>query len=139
MDPNVITPQASGQAHPAETPYIGSSEQVPVPHPSEIASAQMEQPQSSVVQAATTQVLGALPATPPPIASVAVDDTAKLHPESPEAAEDNDLIEREWVDKAKQIVDRTREDPHLQNKEMNRFKADYLNKRYKKVIKVNES
>ena len=69
----------------------------------------------------------------------ALEKSSKLHPDSPNLAEDNDLIEREWVEKAKAIVERTREDPHLQNKEINRFKADYLNKRYKKVIKVNES
>ena len=58
---------------------------------------------------------------------------------NPPIAEDADLIEKEWVTKAKQIVAATREDPHLQNKEINRFKADYLKKRYNKDIKVEES
>ena len=57
---------------------------------------------------------------------------------APDIAEDNDLIEQEWVHKAKAIVERTRDDPHLQNKEMNKFKASYIKKRYNKEIKVNE-
>lgn len=55
------------------------------------------------------------------------------------SADDNDLIEKEWVVKAKQIVAATREDPHLQNRELSKIKADYLKKRYGKDIKVDES
>lgn len=58
---------------------------------------------------------------------------------SPLSADDADLIEKEWVIKAKQIVSATRDDPHKQNKEMSRFRADYLKKRYKKNIKIEES
>jgi hypothetical protein len=56
----------------------------------------------------------------------------------PLIAEDTDLIEKEWVDKAKEIVERTKNDPHLQNQEMSKIKADYLKKRYNKEIKVTE-
>lgn len=57
---------------------------------------------------------------------------------SPQIADDNDLIEKEWVIHAKEIVARTAHDPHLQNKELNKFKADYLKKRYNKDIKLEE-
>ena len=56
----------------------------------------------------------------------------------PAVADDNDLIEQEWVDKAKAIVERTHDDPHLQNQEMNKFKAEYIKKRYNREIKVTE-
>lgn len=56
----------------------------------------------------------------------------------PSIADDSDLIEKEWVDKAKQIVDRTRHDPFEQNKEINRVKADYLKKRYNKDLSVGD-
>ena len=59
-------------------------------------------------------------------------------PIGPAAAEDVDLIEKAWVEKAKEIVGRTRNDPHNQNSEMSRFKADYLKKRYSKDVKLNE-
>lgn len=56
----------------------------------------------------------------------------------PPIAEDNDLIEKEWVERAKAIVERTKNDPHIQNKEINTFKADYIHKRYNKDVKVSE-
>ncbi len=57
---------------------------------------------------------------------------------TPAVAEDLDLIEKAWVEKAKAIVVQTRSDPYNQNKEMNRFKADYMQKRYGKEIKLDE-
>jgi hypothetical protein len=65
-------------------------------------------------------------ATPVPPLATAVD------------AHDVDLIEKVWVEKAKEIVGRTRSDPHLQNKEISKFKAEYIKKRYNKDIRVSE-
>lgn len=56
----------------------------------------------------------------------------------PTIADDADLIEKEWVEKAKEIVARTRHDPYEQNKEVERMKADYMKKRYNKDIKITE-
>lgn len=56
----------------------------------------------------------------------------------PVIADDTDLIEKEWVEKAKEIVARTRQDPYLQNKEVERMKADYMKKRYNKDIRITE-
>lgn len=56
----------------------------------------------------------------------------------PPIADDADLIEKEWVAIAKDIVAKTAHDPHLQNKEINKFKADYMKKRYNKDIKLSE-
>jgi len=58
---------------------------------------------------------------------------------APAVADDLDLIEKEWVDKAKEIVARTNNDPYSQNKEINHFKADYMKKRYGKDIKVGDA
>lgn len=55
---------------------------------------------------------------------------------TPAIADDADLIEQEWVDKAKEIVARTKDDPYQQNKEISRVKADYLKKRYNKDLKI---
>lgn len=57
----------------------------------------------------------------------------------PADAEDTDLIEKEWVDRAKQIVEHTREDPYEQQRALSQMKADYLKKRYNKDIKISES
>jgi hypothetical protein len=52
----------------------------------------------------------------------------------PEVANDIDLIEKEWVQKAKAIVQSTQGDPYLQNKQINRMKVEYIKKRYNKDI-----
>ena len=56
----------------------------------------------------------------------------------PQIADDADLIEKEWVDKAKEIVARTSQDPYRQNKELTLMKADYLKKRYNKDVRISE-
>lgn len=52
----------------------------------------------------------------------------------PDEAGDSDLIEKEWVLKAKQIVDHTSEDPFTQQQELSKMKADYLKKRYNRDL-----
>lgn len=59
--------------------------------------------------------------------------------DSPAVAEDVDLIEKEWVNKAKEIVAKTKNDPSQQNIELSRFKADYLKTRFSKDIKPMDS
>jgi hypothetical protein len=54
------------------------------------------------------------------------------------AKDDGDLIEKVWVDKAKQIVGRTKNDPHKQSEELTIFRADYMKKRYGKTIKISQ-
>jgi len=53
----------------------------------------------------------------------------------PDVAEDVDLIEKEWVKKAKDIVNATFGDPYTQNKQMSKMKIEYIKKRYDRVIK----
>lgn len=55
---------------------------------------------------------------------------------TPQIADDTDLIEKEWVLKAKEIVERTHDDPYKQNEAIHRLKADYMKKRYSKDIKL---
>ena len=56
----------------------------------------------------------------------------------PAVADDQDLIEKEWVAKAKQIVEKTRDDPYQQSQNLTVFKNDYMQKRYNKTIKLGE-
>jgi hypothetical protein len=58
---------------------------------------------------------------------------------NPAIADDVDLIEKEWVEKAKAIVSQTKEDPYKQNKEISKMKADYIKKRYNKDVHLSES
>ena len=56
----------------------------------------------------------------------------------PVIANDDDLIEKEWVDKAKKIIAETKDDPYKREQEVNRLQADYLRKRYGKELGVTE-
>ncbi len=57
-----------------------------------------------------------------------------LSANAPSIADDVDLIEKEWVEKAKEIVEKTRDNPYLQNKAISEMKADYIKKRYNKDV-----
>jgi len=120
---------------------------------SETAHPQQIEPERKRAGKAETTPADQVSATPPPIVPVLPlpDDPQAQAPvaptvgmvtggsvsaDTPAIADDADLIEKEWVDKAKEIVARTREDPHQQNKEMSRVKADYLKKRYNKDLKT---
>lgn len=52
--------------------------------------------------------------------------------------DDGDLIEKEWVHKAKVIVDRNRDDPFKQSQELTEVKAEYMKQRYDKDIKLDK-
>jgi hypothetical protein len=76
---------------------------------------------------------------PDPLATASPPDaSATTTTVVPATADDADLIEKEWVTKAKNIVEKTQEDPYQQSKELTIFKADYMKKRYNKTIKLSE-
>lgn len=54
-------------------------------------------------------------------------------------AKDIDKIEKVWVDKAKTIIAQTRDDPFLQNNEMSKVKAAYIEKRFNKKLKTDSA
>jgi hypothetical protein len=91
------------------------------------AHAQQSQAQAS---AAVAQALPTAPQAKP--------QSPPTHATNPVLAEDVDLIEKEWVEKAKAIVNHTKDDPNRQSKEINKMKADYIKKRYNKDIQVGE-
>ncbi|CAN5402415.1 hypothetical protein BH10PAT4_BH10PAT4_1710 [soil metagenome] len=49
---------------------------------------------------------------------------------APATAADDDLIEKEWVDRAKKIVSDTRDNPHNQENAVTALQRDYRKKRY---------
>lgn len=69
-----------------------------------------------------------------PVPTPTVDDpsvtTASVSSDTPAMASDEDLIEKEWVDKAKKILAQTKDDPYRREQEVSKLQADYLRKRY---------
>lgn len=52
--------------------------------------------------------------------------------------DDGDVIEKDWVDKARKIVDTYRGDPHRQSEELSILRASYMEKRFGKTIKLSK-
>jgi len=108
------------------------------------------QPTPEAASAAPEMALG--PASPPVTAGVSSIATQAvpqipLQPTGSQpavgasavAADDNtDELDEEWVNKAKAIVERTKDDPFTESKELSKAKADYLRIRYNKQLKVAE-
>lgn len=84
-----------------------------------------------------------LPQAPITIPSEPAGQTKTPAPSSPATADlgaaDADLIEKPWVDRAKSVASQTKDDPHRQKNEMSKIKADYIHKRFKKVVKTDEA
>lgn len=76
--------------------------------------------------------------TPAPIAPTTPLTTTVSDDDTPPIAADVDLIEKTWVRKAKAVVERNKDDPYNQNKEVNKVKASYIKKRYNKDVKLAE-
>ena len=68
--------------------------------------------------------------------SDATTSTSSVDPTSPAAAADDDVIEKEWVNKAKKVISQTKGDPYEKEKEVSKLQADYMQKRYGKQIKM---
>lgn len=60
--------------------------------------------------------------------SATSDDTTAL------IANDDDLIEKEWVDKAKKIIAETKDDPYRREVEIGKLQIEYIRKRYGREI-----
>lgn len=77
-------------------------------------------------------------ATPVAPAQAMPPNTSTPATTTPLVAADEDLIEKEWVDKAKEIIEQTRDDPHARTQKVNELQRDYLQKRYGKVVGASE-
>lgn len=79
--------------------------------------------------------IGLASVIPTPVVSVN-DDTNTTVITNPIIASDDDLIEKEWVDKAKKIVAETQNDPYLREKEVSKLQVDYIKKRFGRELGV---
>ena len=80
-------------------------------------------------------------APPPQVATPHVSQPARqdsqaddLVADAPQTAADDDLMEKEWVDKLKSIIALTKGNPYEQARAIAALQADYLRKRHNRVI-----
>lgn len=53
-------------------------------------------------------------------------------------ADDVDVIEKEWVEKAKKVISLTSNDPYVEAKELGKLKISYMKKRFNKELPIQE-
>lgn len=103
-------------------------------HEKGVETSQERAPEVGQVQAEVAQL--AMPALPAPVLSsggvtqqqAAPNDATNL------VAGDDDLIEKEWVDKAKNIIAATKDNPYKREQEINKLQIEYIRKRYGRAI-----
>ena len=131
--PSLPTPETPGAILPEQQPDT-QVEQAP-------STPELERPTGD----AANQNAGAIGTADPQTVQQSTDGTGKGDPgnsaaatdlDTPDLANDVDVIEKEWVDKAKEIVGTTSDDPFKQNHNVSLLKADYMKKRYGKDIKI---
>jgi len=126
------------ESHPSSRPQPQGELGIPLSH--EVSSSVPERagemrPITQPISPAPAVVSQSAPVVAQPSAGTT---TPTTDPATPLVADDVDVIEKEWVDKAKKIVGSTREDPHSQEQQVSKLQADYLMKRYNKQIKLAE-
>ena len=57
---------------------------------------------------------------------------------NPATAKDSDSIEKEWIDRVKQTLKDTKDDPYKKEEEVKIIKMDYLEKRYNRKLRNEE-
>lgn len=134
MNPELPSPQRAPEQMPSQFPQPGEFDVGQRPEQVGERSPEREQYMQSLDQAPQLAPPPAVPLPAPvvvPVPSMApVQDDATM----PTVANDDDLIEKEWVDKAKKIIADTRDDPYRREREVNRLQTDYLMKRYGKEL-----
>jgi hypothetical protein len=73
---------------------------------------------------------------PTPVLNIPIVADGTTISNNPIAANDDGLIEKEWVNKAKAIISNTRNDPYMREEKVNELQVDYLKKRYGEGLNV---
>lgn len=108
IPPNFASPETLPSASPERVEQRSAVELAPPP-PVAIPMPVVSVPQAPVATA-----------TPTPDPTVS----------NPVAANDDDVIEKEWVDRAKQVILQTKDNPYAREKAIGELQRDYLAKRY---------
>lgn len=82
--------------------------------------------------------IGVATTLPTPVVDDNLGDDKSTTMDTPLVAGDDDLIEKEWVDKAKKIVANTKNDPYGREEQVNKLQVDYLKKRYGRELGATE-
>jgi len=142
MEPKLPAPNIGPEQSPGSYNYTIESTPIQVTpernveHHREQHEKAVEAAMNTAVQTAATPVLP-MPTVSPVVTASPVTIAAPSD-DTPLVAGDDDLIEKEWVDKAKRIISETKDDPYKREREVGKLQADYLRKRYGKELGTTE-
>jgi hypothetical protein len=129
MEPETSTPQLGPEQAPIQ--YGPSIERAPIlPTPESGTETGAERREQASEAAFATASSGLATILPSPVTADVPVIVAPVVGDTPMIAGDDDLIEKEWVEKAKKIVAETRDDPYKREMAVNQLQRDYLMKRY---------
>lgn len=140
MESKIIAP--APQEMSANNPQVMPPQLEALPQPANFDAT----PEKLVQPDISQNIASATPMLPVPVAQKNASSSPKVpvlqplaaNDDNPTTASDEEVIEKEWVDKAKKIITQTKDDPYKQEKEVSKLQADYLKKRYGKEIKIAE-
>ncbi len=140
MESQLPAPRPSGETGAYNPQILPPSPEVLPVQPNPGRSPEQTAPQELQSAGGPGPIVPSLPIPLQPtqqlIGSVPVLNPLGTSSDVPALASDDEVIEKEWVDKAKKIVDQTKNDPYQQEKEVSKLQADYLKKRYGKDVKL---
>ena len=138
MEPTSPTPHGSPEMGPPQQPLGPESlpQHSPEAQPLPERPAPEERRSGHDGDGGAGQVVPTAPLPAAPVAPQTQPPTSDPVDDNPLVAADEDLIEKEWVDRAKKIIADTKHDPYEQEQAINRLQADYQKKRYGRELKV---
>lgn len=133
-------PAQASQASPVSAPLVPPPAPIAAQAPVSVSQPQIEGPSPALplglgvqpsVAAPTPVQSAALVAAqqPQPVTAIAQDEELGL---------DDDALDEEWVNKAKSVAEQYQADPYMASKALSKVKAEYLQRRYGKQIKVSD-
>jgi hypothetical protein len=73
------------------------------------------------------------------VTAIINDTTSDDSPQNYVNAKDSDRIDKVWIDKAKEVISKTKNDPFEQKQQISRVKAQYVKSRYNKTLKTDDA
>jgi hypothetical protein len=139
-----MNPNRGGETHSFELPAQEPNSQETGVEQEQAVERAPSAPESSPGKQAPQPMLSTPPPVALPVQQPVADDQAAKKGDSKASdsglpAANTDRIEREWIDRAKAIVEHTKDDPHEQTQAMGVIKAEYNKKRFGRTIKTDDT
>jgi len=133
--PEVIRPDIDPSSYKIEDTGFEKVEKAPELNSFETGAERKEQ--VSEMQAVASDLSFQNSSVPTPVLTDSPLDTTSVQG-APLIASDDDLIEKEWVDKAKKIVAETQNDPYSREDKVGKLRVDYIKKRWGRDLGATE-